>query len=133
MHLKCETITFEFHNLDEVALAAGRVQMKLFNISEDITVSEAHVNLRKKAEKAEIIFKQDFFDGRFREQQDLECISIKTNSKCYRIYFNNSFSDNVNLNEHVWINDFENVCIAVGDYSESELIQVHERLNYEFE
>ena len=125
--MQCKTVTFEFHNLDEVTLAAGKMQITLSDITSNIKIANAHANLKKKARKAEIIFKRDFFDGRFRESQDLECIAIETNAKCFRIY-----SDSINLNEHVWMNDFDNMCIAIGEYSENELKQVHERLNYEF-
>lgn len=131
-NLQCKTVTFEFHNLDEVALAAGKMQITLSDITSNIKIANAQANLKKKAKKAEIIFKRDFFDGRFRESQDLECIAIETNAKCFRIYFDNKFSDSINLNEHVWMNDFDNMCIAIGEYSENELKQVHERLNYEF-
>ena len=131
-NLQCKTVTFEFHNLDEVTLAAGKMQITLSDITSNIKIANAHANLKKKARKAEIIFKRDFFYGRFRESQDLECIAIETNAKCFRIYFDNKFSDSINLNEHVWMNDFDNMCIAIGEYSENELKQVHERLNYEF-
>lgn len=130
--MQCKTVTFEFHNLDEVTLAAGKMQITLSDITSNIKIANAHANLKKKARKAEIIFKRDFFDERFRESQDLECIAIETNAKCFRIYFDNKFSDSINLNEHVWMNDFDNMCIAIGEYSENELKQVHERLNYEF-
>ena len=126
--MQCKTVTFEFHNLDEVTLAAGKMQITLSDITSNIKIANAHANLKKKARKAEIIFKRDFF----RESQDLECIAIETNAKCFRIYFDNKFSDSINLNEHVWMNDFDNMCIAIGEYSENELKQVHERLNYDF-
>ena len=34
--MQCKTVTFEFHNLDEVTLAAGKMQITLSDITSNI-------------------------------------------------------------------------------------------------
>lgn len=131
--MQANTITFEFHDGGELSIAAGAAKISFSSISQDIDVRNTKLRVHKHALNTEIILKRVVFPGRFLEKFNLECIEVSTELEDYRIYVDSDWnSEGDNSRQHTWINDYGNICIAIGEYSETRLRQLHEKLNYEF-
>ena len=131
--MQANILTFEFHDGDELSIAAGAAQISFSSVAANITVRDAKLSIRKQARNTEIILKRTVFPGSFLAKCNLECISVQASADSYRIYVSSSWDESgSNPKQHTWINDYDNVCLAIGDYTESDLVELHRRLNFDF-
>ena len=131
--MQANTITFEFHDGDEFSIAAGAAKISFSGVSQNVDVKDAKLRVHKHALNTEIILKKVVFPGSFLEKANLECINVFTSLDVFRIYVDSDWnSEGDNIRQHTWINDYGNICLAVGEYSEDRLQQLHKKLNFDF-